>query len=108
LMGGRLPSSVLTRSKVGFDIPAHRWLRAELKPLLMDTLSPSAVCRFGLFNPATVENLINSHMERTANLGYHLWGLMTLFLWLERWNVNTLASPEPANTSTVRALATSS
>jgi hypothetical protein len=26
-------------------------------------------------------------MERRANLGYHLWGLMILFLWMKRWNI---------------------
>jgi len=27
LMRGRLPQSILRRKKVGFDIPAHEWLR---------------------------------------------------------------------------------
>ena len=26
-------------------------------------------------------------MERRINAGYHLWGLLTLFLWMKRWKV---------------------
>src|SRR5713226_3847826 len=43
LMGDKLPKSVLTRKKEGFDIPAHAWFRSLLKPLLMDTLTPEAI-----------------------------------------------------------------
>ena len=24
-------------------------------------------------------------VDRRANLGFHLWGLLTLFLWMKRW-----------------------
>ena len=41
-MKGKLPSSVLRRKKVGFDIPAHDWLRGPLRTFLMDTLASGA------------------------------------------------------------------
>ena len=28
-------------------------------------------------------------MERRINVGYHLWGLLTLFLWMKRWKIET-------------------
>ena len=31
----------------------------------------------------------SEHLERRANLGYHLWGLMILFLWMKRWRIQT-------------------
>jgi asparagine synthase (glutamine-hydrolysing) len=34
-------------------------------------------------------------MERRINAGYHLWGLLTLFLWMKRWNVE-IAPPRGA------------
>jgi asparagine synthase (glutamine-hydrolysing) len=89
LMRDRLPRSVLSRSKSGFDIPAHAWLRRELHTLLMDTLSPQAIKQAGIFQPDSVHSLIAKHMDRTLNVGYHLWGLMTLHLWLKTWNVDT-------------------
>ena len=31
-------------------------------------------------------------MERRINVGYHLWGLLTLFLWMKRWKVEAPAA----------------
>ena len=33
-------------------------------------------------------------MERRINVGYHLWGLLTLFLWMKRWKVEALPPAE--------------
>ena len=87
LMAGRLPDCVLHHKKEGFDIPAHEWLRGPLRPLLLDVLNPAAVERTGLFRWDGVRDLITAHMERRLNVGYELWGLMILFLWLQRWHV---------------------
>jgi asparagine synthase (glutamine-hydrolysing) len=53
----------------------------------MDTLTPEAVKATGLFHERAIESLIRDHMERRINVGYHLWGLLTLFLWMKRWKV---------------------
>jgi asparagine synthase (glutamine-hydrolysing) len=90
LMRDKLPPEVLARRKEGFDIPAHDWLRQGLKPLLLETLTPEAVQRSGLFRAPAVELALRAHLERRANLGYHLWGLLILFLWMKRWGIETL------------------
>jgi len=89
MMKDKLPRTVLTRKKEGFDIPAHDWLRGPLRPLLLDTLTRDAVEDSGLFHWPEVNRLLNRHLERQANLGYHLWGLLTLFLWIRRWGIQT-------------------
>jgi asparagine synthase (glutamine-hydrolysing) len=91
LMRGKLPQSVLTRRKEGFDIPAHRWFRGPLRGLMEQTLSRERVAATGLFDPEAVEKIKRDHLNRRANLGYPLWGLVTLFLWIRRWNVQTSA-----------------
>lgn len=88
LMRGKLPDAVLTRKKEGFDIPAHRWFRGPLRPLMEETLSESAVRATGLFNPEAIDRVKRAHVTRRANLGYPLWGLTTLFLWMKRWKVS--------------------
>jgi len=87
LMKNKLPARVLARKKEGFDIPAHDWLRGVLRPLLLDTLTRDAVQKSNLFDWKVVESLIRNHLNRRANLGYHLWGLLTLFLWMKRWDI---------------------
>jgi asparagine synthase (glutamine-hydrolysing) len=89
LMRDKLPAPVLTRKKEGFDIPAHDWLRGVLRPLLLDTLTRDAVEKSNLFDWNVVERLIHNHLNRHANLGYHLWGLLTLFLWMKRWDIQS-------------------
>jgi len=90
-MKSKLPQSVIRRPKNGLDIPAHGWLRGPLRQILEDTLSPEAVKRSALFRPAAIEELKKDHMNRRANLGFHLWGLMILFLWMKRWNIQTVS-----------------
>jgi asparagine synthase (glutamine-hydrolysing) len=96
LMKDRLPSSVLKRGKEGFDIPAHDWLRTVLRPLLLDTLNERDVRDSGLFSWPVVENMLRRHLDRRANLGYHLWGLLILFLWMKRWGIQApMSQMEP-------------
>ncbi|HET8548184.1 MAG TPA: asparagine synthase (glutamine-hydrolyzing) [Bryobacteraceae bacterium] len=89
LMRDKLPRSVITRPKEGFDIPTHKWFRGVLKPLLQDCVNERSVRDTGLFQWPAVERVIGDHLARRANYGYHLWGLLTFFLWKNRWNVAT-------------------
>jgi asparagine synthase (glutamine-hydrolysing) len=97
LMKGKLPDAILQRKKVGFDIPAHDWFRSVLKPLLLDTLTEKAVKESQIFRWEGIQSVIKRHMDRRESLGYHLWGLLILFLWIKRWNIQTLREPEPAD-----------
>jgi len=93
LMRGKLPPEILRRKKIGFDIPAHDWLRRELKPLLIEATSPAALARTGLFRRGAVERLLRDHFERRANFGFHLWGLLILLLWMEKWQIRSPLEP---------------
>ncbi|MGQ9917566.1 MAG: asparagine synthase (glutamine-hydrolyzing) [Bryobacteraceae bacterium] len=88
LMRDKLPPVILTRPKEGFDIPAHRWFRGPLRPMVEEVLSPQNVRATGLFRAEAVEQIKSDHFRRRANHGYQLWGLLTLFLWMRRWNVH--------------------
>ncbi len=96
LMRDKLPAPVITRRKEGFDIPAHHWLRTVLRPLLLDTVNERAVKESGIFSWPEVESVLRAHGERRANLGYHLWGLLILFLWMRRWKISAPASGRTA------------
>jgi asparagine synthase (glutamine-hydrolysing) len=87
LLKDKLPASVLRRKKEGFDIPAHHWFRGALKPLLLDTVNENSVNATGIFKWPAVRTLMDDHFARRANYGYHLWGLLTLFLWINRWRI---------------------
>ena len=103
LMQDKLPPNVLRRPKIGFDIPVHDWFRGVLQPMLLNTLSEEAVRASELFRWSAVERLLRDHMERKANLGYHLWGLMVLLLWMKQWNI-VPGTREPAPREAVPAV----
>jgi asparagine synthase (glutamine-hydrolysing) len=94
LMRDKLPISVLRRKKIGFDIPAHDWVRGCLRPLMMEVLLDSSSEHAKLFRPGAIETYIRQHLNRQINVGYHLWGLMVLFLWMKRWGIQATASRE--------------
>jgi asparagine synthase (glutamine-hydrolysing) len=85
IMKNKLPPSILQRKKMGFDIPAHEWLRGPLRSLLIDTLNTGLADYPELFHREEMQSYLRSHLERRVNIGYHLWGLMILFLWMKKW-----------------------
>jgi asparagine synthase (glutamine-hydrolysing) len=89
LMRGKLDPSILNRGKTGFDIPTHHWFRGPLRPLLDEAMAFASAEHGEFFHMAQIEANVRDHMEGRANLGYHLWGLMTLFLWMKKWGIQT-------------------
>ena len=55
-----------------------------------DTVSANAVRDTGIFDYAAIQRLVRGgHKARRINAGYQLWALLTLFLWLKKWNIET-------------------
>jgi asparagine synthase (glutamine-hydrolysing) len=94
LMRDKLPPAILRRKKIGFDIPAHDWLRGCLRPLMLEVLLDGASDHSSLFRREVIETQIRRHLERQVNVGYHLWGLMVLFLWMKKWEIQATVSGE--------------
>jgi asparagine synthase (glutamine-hydrolysing) len=69
LMRDKLPARILTRSKTGFDIPAHQWFRGPLRGLLLDTLAAGAAEHGELFSRAAIDDFVAQHIERRATSG---------------------------------------
>ncbi len=95
LMRDRLPRTILSRKKIGFDVPAHEWFRGPLRPLLSETLEIARE-HADLFRVEAIDEIARAHVDRRANFGYHLWGLMTLFLWIKKWRIQTTPAAQPA------------
>ncbi len=76
-----LPAEILHRKKRGFGAPMGSWLRAELEPLVADTLSETAVRRRGLFDWRAVKSMLDAHQAKQEDLTDHLLALINLELW---------------------------
>ena len=92
LMKDKLPPAILRRKKMGFDIPAHEWIRGPLRGLVSESLQAGLAAYPDLFRPAIIQGYLQEHLERRINVGYHLWGLMILFLWMRRWGIQAPAA----------------
>jgi asparagine synthase (glutamine-hydrolysing) len=97
LMKSRLPEKVLQRKKMGFDIPAHQWMRGPLRDMLLETVREGLSSYGSLFRPGAVQELVRVHLERRANVGYHLWGLLLLFLWMKKWRIQMAPRKSPGS-----------
>jgi asparagine synthase (glutamine-hydrolysing) len=95
LMRGKLPPAILTRKKIGFDIPTHDWFRGPLRPLLEEALAFASAEHGEFFQIPQLEAHAQTHFDRRANLGYHLWGLTILFYWMKKWRIQTKAPAGP-------------
>jgi asparagine synthase (glutamine-hydrolysing) len=91
LMRAKLAPAILNRKKIGFDIPTHDWFRGPLRPLLEEAVAFAAAEHSEFFQLPRIEAHVRAHLERRANLGYHLWGLMILFFWMKKWRIQTKA-----------------
>jgi asparagine synthase (glutamine-hydrolysing) len=89
VMRSKLPASIVQREKIGFDIPAHDWFRGPLRAMLMETLASAEAEHSELFDFETIYTYTQLHLNRRINIGYHLWGLVMLFLWMKRWKIQS-------------------
>jgi asparagine synthase (glutamine-hydrolysing) len=94
LMRPILSPVITKRSKVGFDIPSHEWFRESLRGLLIETLDFAESEYSDIFRFDTIRNLTKLHMNRSISVGYHLWGLMIVFLWMKRWKIASATVPQ--------------
>ena len=80
-----LPKEVINRPKTGFGAPLRRWIRFELRDLVMDLLGEPAIKRRGLFEPAAVQRLIRSNERGQIDASYTILALMCVELWCRRF-----------------------
>ena len=85
LLAQYVPERLFERPKVGFGVPIDKWLRGELKELLMDYLSVERLKKEGLFECNLVERVINEHFAGKGSHQYRLWALLMWEMWRERW-----------------------
>jgi asparagine synthase (glutamine-hydrolysing) len=78
-----IPETVQGRSKQGFSVPVDSWFRGELRDLAREKIE-----RLGdrqLFDSTNLEKKLNAHLTGNTNCGHHLWDLVVLEMWYERF-----------------------
>jgi len=84
-MAGRLPQEIFRRPKIGFDIPLGAWLRGDLKPFVLEVLSPQNLSRHGFFNQTYIEKKLKEHLRGQHNHRQLLWPIIIFQFWYDRY-----------------------
>lgn len=84
-VAGILPPATMHRKKEGFNIPIARWLRGDLKELMLDVLSTDRVRSMGLLDEGVVRATIEDHISGRHDRARELWSLLSYALWYERY-----------------------
>ncbi len=78
-----LPSELVDRPKMGFDLPLDGWLRSDLREWAEALLEPKRLAAEGYFRPEPVRKLLDGHVRGRRNDAYRLWPLLAFQAWLE-------------------------
>jgi len=103
-MQGHLPHEVLFGKKKGFSVPMARWLRNELKPMVMDYLSPARLRNQGMFDAEAVAGIVEAHDSMQVDYSRNIWGLLSFMLWHEQYGRCAAPSASGAGRSVEREL----
>lgn len=99
-MAHKLPASVLSRKKAGFNVPIPKWLRNELHDYTQDVLSERRLKDQGFFDPRYVHQLIRDHNDMKVDYSRNLWGLLVFSLWFETYGHASSAEKDLVHTIT--------
>jgi asparagine synthase (glutamine-hydrolysing) len=80
-----LPRDLLYRRKRGFGAPIREWFKGSNGALFDDHLMNSPMRRRGFFDYRFVARLLEEHRRGAHDWSFHLWALLNLSLWYERW-----------------------
>ncbi|MDQ3133362.1 MAG: asparagine synthase C-terminal domain-containing protein, partial [Acidobacteriota bacterium] len=81
-----LPRDLLYRPKRGFGAPIRQWLRDGRASSLLDAhVMTSSLRRRDFFDYRFIARLFDEHRRGTRDWSFHLWALLNLSLWYERW-----------------------
>jgi len=76
-----LPEPILTRKKMGFNIPVDIWFREEQRSLIPRLLLSERARSRGFLNEAYVARLLRDHLEGRTNYRIQLFILASLEIW---------------------------
>ncbi len=76
-----LPEAILTRKKIGFNVPIGIWFREGQRNLITQLLLSERARSRGFLNDAFVAHILRDHLEGRTQYGNQLFILASLELW---------------------------
>lgn len=76
-----VPREVLYRPKRGFSLPLVRWMRNEMKDLILTVLTEPRTVQRGYFDPKGVQRLLDEHFSGRRDHADSIWRVLMFELW---------------------------
>jgi asparagine synthase (glutamine-hydrolysing) len=76
-----LPEDIVYRRKVGFDAPVGSWIKHDLRRFTEILFSPESLSKTGIFDPITVNSMLQEHLAGKRDLSSHLWMILFFEIW---------------------------
>lgn len=80
-----LPHDLLYAPKKGFSAPIREWFRTGLGEWFDDYVMNSTMVSRKFFDYDFISRMLEEHKRGSYDWSFHLWGLLNLSLWYERW-----------------------
>ena len=80
-----LPQKIIRRKKKGFGIPVAKWVKSELKELVLDLFAEEKIKKEGFFNYSYVHRLLEDHFQNKKDNRKLIWTLLVFQLWYSRY-----------------------
>jgi asparagine synthase (glutamine-hydrolysing) len=80
-----LPRDLLYNRKRGFGAPVREWFRSALADWFQSHVLNSPMRDRDLLDYEFVKRMLAEHRTESKDWGFHLWALLNLSLWYERW-----------------------
>jgi asparagine synthase (glutamine-hydrolysing) len=82
-----LPAELYNRPKKGFEVPLLKWLRREMKSIIVDDLlSKDLIESQGIFNYSEIEKLKQQLFSNNpGDIHARIWGLVVFQWWWKKW-----------------------
>lgn len=84
-MKSRLPAAILGKKKQGFAVPVAKWLKEDLKDLLMAAFDKKKIDREGIFRYDYITSMLRDYLDGRKDLRKEIWALFMFEMWYDRW-----------------------
>ncbi len=80
-----LPEQLMNRPKMGFGIPFDKWMKGDLKPMVLATINETSLSQQNILNKEYVLNLLNNYYEGRSKEDWQIWLIFMFMLWWKEW-----------------------